>query len=141
MLFLFTERGNRNNGYEEKMKRILIVDDDAGVRVTLSIILKKWGYSTVVAESGNKAVEILTQADGSLNAVISDFDMPDGNGQIVINAVKKNWPHIPITILSGDLVSDDGMRRKKSLEEQGAHCLCKPLDANATAALKVFLGS
>lgn len=123
------------------MKRVLIVDDDEGIRKMLSILLKTWGHSVVEAKSGNEAVALLKQNQNGFNAVVSDFNMPNGSGWEVLASVEKKEGqlYIPVIILSGDFFTDSGLRIKKDLEEQGARCFPKPLDSRDIGKLQKIL--
>jgi len=58
-------------------KTILIVDDDDSTRLLLRFLEAK-GYGILEAESGNHAIEILQTK--SVDLIISDIEMPNGNG-------------------------------------------------------------
>lgn len=65
---------------------ILIVDDDAGIRVLLSTVLIRHGYETVVAGDGNEAIARLRET--RFGAVILDLLMPRVNGFEVLQHLK-----------------------------------------------------
>lgn len=78
--------------------RILIVEDDAGLRDALASMLVRRGYEVVVASSGNAAIERL--ADGPpVDLVLSDYYMPDGDGRQLLAFVRERHPRLPVFIL------------------------------------------
>ena len=80
------------------MDRVLIVDDEKGMRDFLSIMLKKEGYAVVVSESANKAAELI--AKGDLDLVISDISMPGRSGLEVLKQTKATNPETPVIMIT-----------------------------------------
>lgn len=68
------------------MNRILVVDDEKGMRDFLLIMLQKDGYEVVSAENGAEALSLLQREIFDL--VISDVKMPDTNGIDLLRAIK-----------------------------------------------------
>lgn len=60
------------------MEKILIIEDDIGVRTTLNELLKNCGYETIVAENGKQALELVEKTIPDI--VISDLMMPEIDG-------------------------------------------------------------
>ena len=76
------------------MIHILIVEDDDFAREkVVNFVENLTGLKTMDTTSGNKAVEILKSRKFSL--IISDFNMPDGNGDVVLNYLQENKLFIP----------------------------------------------
>jgi response regulator RpfG family c-di-GMP phosphodiesterase len=84
------------------MSYILVVDDEADIREIFEMILKRsFELNVIVAQSGNKAVEIIREKGQPL-IIISDMNMADGDGLSLYNALKtNNWP-VPFVICSTD---------------------------------------
>ena len=61
------------------MARILVVDDEASVRNALRKLLERGGFEVREAASGKAALEVIA-GDATIEAVVSDFVMPEGNG-------------------------------------------------------------
>ena len=68
--------------------RILIVDDEIDTRVMVGIYLAQRGYSTVVASSGQEALEVL-ERDPSIALVLLDIVMPDIGGVEVLRGIMR----------------------------------------------------
>lgn len=71
---------------DEQAKRILIVDDDEGITLALTLIVEEAGYTPVCASHGKRALEILRQQ--SLDLVITDLMMPHLDGAQLIAQVR-----------------------------------------------------
>jgi two-component system response regulator PilR (NtrC family) len=67
--------------------RVLVVDDEAGLREMLRLLFTRAGYSVEVADGQTLAVQLL-HADESFDAVITDLSMPDGSGMGVLHAAR-----------------------------------------------------
>ena len=84
---------------------ILIVDDDGLVRKTVQAILKSLGYTMLVAESGEAALEMFTQvgdaADNTIRLVITDLNMPGLDGVALMQMLKERFPSLPVILLTG----------------------------------------
>jgi two-component system response regulator PilR (NtrC family) len=78
--------------------RILIVDDEKGMRDLLSIMLKKDGYRVDTAESAGRARDLVVKT--SYDLVISDIAMPDGSGVDVLRAAKEVQPDTLVILIT-----------------------------------------
>jgi CheY-like chemotaxis protein len=67
-------------------RRILVIDDELGVRETLVHLLRALGYDVIEAEGGRAGLARL--AEGAVDLVLTDLGMPDVNGWDVARAVK-----------------------------------------------------
>ncbi|MFI5308226.1 MAG: sigma-54-dependent transcriptional regulator [Polyangiales bacterium] len=68
--------------------RILVVDDEPGLREMLHVLLKRHGYTVEVAEGQKRAVQLL-RAGSSFDVVVTDLAMPDGSGMGVLAETRK----------------------------------------------------
>ncbi len=82
---------------------VLVVDDEPDVRKVVRMTLEKVGYDVVEAEDGEKAIEEIKKGENSLllNLIITDIRMPNMNGIEVLNYYRKEWPSIPLIVLTG----------------------------------------
>lgn len=108
-------------------KRILVVDDDGGIRLLISTSLKKKGYDVVVASGVREAQEGFGEALSSerqFDAVVSDYMMPDGTGLELLEWIKLRDASLAAIFVTGvgerDLV-------KKSLQTGACDFLDKPV--------------
>ena len=81
-----------------KNTRILIVDDEAVLRDTMSVWLKEKGYEVEKASNGTEAIEKLRKE--SFNVAFVDMKMPGLNGIEVLRAVKKINPALSVLIMT-----------------------------------------
>ena len=79
--------------------RVLIVDDEEILLDLYEQNLEKFGYLVERAESGNEAIEKLSNMD--FNLVLSDIKMPNGDGKDVLNHVRNKLNlEIPVIMLT-----------------------------------------
>lgn len=82
--------------------RVLIVDDEPSVRTIVRLILEKAGYEVLEAENGETAIEALNTGENRLvlDVVICDIRMPKINGVQAIEYFQREYPHVPIIVLT-----------------------------------------
>jgi two-component system response regulator PilR (NtrC family) len=94
------------------MSRILIVDDERGMREMLSILLEREGYDTVAAENGETALRAI-QTD-IFDLVITDLKMPRMDGMALLRAVKEHAPDSIVIIITA-FGTAEGAEQARSL--------------------------
>jgi CheY-like chemotaxis protein len=81
--------------------KLLIVDDDASVRMSLSQIFTEFGHTTRSAEDGFSALrEIRTEIP---DIILSDLNMPGMSGFEFLSVVRRRFPAIRVIAMSGTL--------------------------------------
>ncbi len=80
-------------------ERILIVDDENNIRLTLKTILEEEGYNCLLASSGKEAIDILNNQD--IDLVITDIWMENIDGIELIEYMKKHNIEAEIIVISG----------------------------------------
>ena len=88
-------------------QKVLIIDDDPGLRKTLSDILKAKGYETVTALGGAEGIAALEK--GFMNIVIIDLALPDMPGINVLEKAKESSPSTEAIILTGNATLDSAI--------------------------------
>ena len=78
-------------------RRVLIVDDDPGVRESVRMVLKEH-YDTTLAGSGEEALGALPGARPDV--VLLDVLMPGLDGLAVLEEMKGQDPHVPVVMLT-----------------------------------------
>lgn len=81
----------------EAMFRILVIEDDAGLREVLRALLEAEGYRVILAETGRRA--LIDARSHKPDAVLVDLGLPDRDGQEVIRSIREFSP-VPIIVLS-----------------------------------------
>ena len=105
--------------------QILIVDDERVVRHVCQLSLEQDNYAISAAENGIKAMEML-RSDPEISIVLSDLKMPGMTGLELLNAVKRDFPHVEVIIMTGFATIENAIEAMKL----GAYdFLLKPLKA------------
>ena len=79
--------------------RLLVVDDDSGVRHLVSSLLKRSSYDTDLAANGSEALHLLNRSPYDL--VITDLKMPRMNGITLLREIRERWPDTDAIMFSG----------------------------------------
>jgi signal transduction histidine kinase/CheY-like chemotaxis protein len=119
----------------EKLKHILIIDDNEQVLNGMQLTLQKWGYQTMAALNGNEAEKLCTTTLPDI--IICDFRLSDNeNGIKVIERIKTVFKKdIPSLLITGDTAPD----RIQQAESSGLILLHKPVKpAKLRAALNLL---
>ncbi|HXE98590.1 MAG TPA: diguanylate cyclase, partial [Dongiaceae bacterium] len=87
--------------------RILIIDDDANLRRTLSDILKLKGYETLAAEDGEKGLALLREQGADLALI--DLGLPGMCGLEVLAGIKADFPLTGAIVLTGQATIDSAV--------------------------------
>jgi two-component system, NtrC family, response regulator PilR len=105
------------------MKRILIVDDEPSMRDMLAIMLRKEGYDSVVADGRTSAAAVL--ARGTVDLVITDVRLRDGDGIEILRHVKSGSPETAVIVMTAYGTTEAAVAAMKL----GAHdYVTKPFD-------------
>jgi CheY-like chemotaxis protein len=91
-------------------RRIMVVDDDEGIRHILSIALSQLGYEVLAASSGTEAFNMFLKSSFAL--VLTDLEMPGMDGWSLASRVKERFPGIPVVLMTGQ-AKEDVMKRMK----------------------------
>jgi CheY-like chemotaxis protein len=102
---------------------ILVVDNDASVRNYLAHVIEGAGHVCVKAATGAQA--LAEWQDRSFDLVVTDLNMPNGDGIALAKALQRSEA-VPIIFITG--FADD--HKKGIAEVQGASVLEKPFDAD-----------
>jgi PAS domain S-box-containing protein len=79
---------------------VLVVDDDHLVLMNTAAMLEDLGYEVVEANSGEQALRALRRAR-RMDLVITDQLMPGMTGIQLVQAIKSEWPHLPVILATG----------------------------------------
>lgn len=93
---------------KERAPTILIVDDEALIRMTVSDFLQECGFKVLEASNAAEAIEVIQSSQIIIDLVFSDVRMPgeiDGFG--LSTWIKKNRPELPVILTSGDAKTSD----------------------------------
>ena len=86
--------------------KILLVDDDTSILEVLTANLEaKFGLFVIRAQSGKAGQKVLTE-NPDIEYVISDYNMPDGNGGALFQFTKALNPNIPFLLCTSQKLQD-----------------------------------
>ena len=91
--------------------RILIVDDEAGLRETLGIIFTKEGFEARLAQNYTEGLADAVRS--SPDVILCDIKMPDGNGLDLLRKVKEEHSHIPVIMITAHTSTEDAVEAMK----------------------------
>lgn len=120
---------------EEVLGKVLVVDDEQGVRSVVSKALQKEGYEVYPAEDGREALEMLKRRDFDLTFL--DILMPKISGEEVLAQMKTVKPQMPVIVLTA---VKDSVTEHQLLEAGASAYLKKPcsLDEVVETAKRVL---
>ncbi|HVL34618.1 MAG TPA: response regulator [Burkholderiales bacterium] len=87
--------------------RVLVVDDNADVLLSINALLEGAGYESETASDARRAIEIHRRRPADV--VITDIFMPDQDGLETIVKFRTEWPGVKIVAMSGggDIAKQD----------------------------------
>jgi two-component system response regulator PilR (NtrC family) len=104
-------------------RKILVVDDESSMRQLLEIMLRKEGYAVTSAESRGAAAAALARE--SVDLVVTDVKLPDGDGIEILRQVKASSPDTVVVVMTAYGSTETAVAAMKL----GAHdYLIKPFD-------------
>jgi len=115
----------------EGSEKILLVEDDAGVRNLVSDTLTGLGYSAIVARNAEEALELFTKHKDSIDLLLTDIVMPRMNGRDLAYHLQSQRPSLKVLFMSG--YADSGLSRGGAVEA-GSRLLRKPFTGEALGA-------
>ena len=82
---------------------VLVVDDEGAIRKVVRMALEKDGYYVVDAEDGAQAIRILNEGEHPMviDVIITDIRMPNINGIEAIKYFQREYPSLPLIVLTG----------------------------------------
>ena len=80
------------------MSKLLIVDDEPGIRQLLTLVFKREGHEVRVAENGRKALVLLREEPADL--IVSDVKMPDMGGIELLSAARELLPDVAVVMMT-----------------------------------------
>lgn len=92
--------------------RILVVDDEAGMREFLSLELSAQGFQVLLARTGTEALEILRRE--KFHLVLSDMKMPEINGIALLEQIKSIDASIEVIMMTGHASVENAVQAMKA---------------------------
>jgi len=82
-------------------ERVLVVDDEPGVRKLLARILRGQGYDVFETEDGASALALLNSSNRQMDLVVTDLVMPKMSGTRLAEEIQTRWPAVKLLFVSG----------------------------------------
>ncbi len=95
---------------------VLLVEDEDAVRAFAARALEARGYTVLPAPSGEQALELVDEADGTIDLVVSDVVMPEMDGPTLLKELRKVNPDLKIIFISG--YAEEAFRKSLGDEER-----------------------
>ena len=103
---------------------ILIIEDEEEMRIALTEVLIRNGYSVHTAPNGIEGLELLNKSP--FNMVITDVKMPKISGLEVLKEIKKQSPQIPVIMITAYGTIDNAV---EAMKEGAFDYILKPFSA------------
>jgi YesN/AraC family two-component response regulator len=108
------------------MRKLLLIDDEEGVRNILGLSLRNDGYNVLLAGDGRKGMELLKGEQPDI--VLTDIKMPGMDGIEVLKKVKETRPETEVIVITGH---GDMNLAIKSLQLDASDFITKPVSDEA----------
>ncbi len=115
---------------EQKIPRILIIEDEDHLAMGLKLNLELEGYAVEVAGTAREAGELLLRP-GRFDAIVLDVMLPDLDGFALSAKLRSSGNYTPVIMLTARAAAED---RVRGLEAGADDYLVKPFDLNELLA-------
>jgi len=109
---------------------VLLVEDDDRVRGLVSHMLRKHGYTVLLASQGDQALELASRHHGRIHLLLTDVVMPGISGRVLSERLMLSRPDTRVLYMSG--YSDDAILRH-GVKSAGTHFIQKPFSIETLA--------
>lgn len=114
----------------ETKHRVLVVDDDRGMRESLSELLAATGYDVVTASNTDEALKVI--ASGDVDLLLTDLRMPGPNGLELIRSARQWRPDLRAILMTA---FGNGFTEVEVVRRGGVGYLQKPFEADEVTGL------
>lgn len=87
--------------------RVLLAEDDTGIRETTAEILERLGYTVECARDGEDALRRVDEAHAPFDLVILDLVMPVLGGMETLGRLRAQDPHLPVLMITGFMMDEE----------------------------------
>ena len=112
-------------------KRVLIVDDERPILMTLEALLSRHGYQVETARTAAAGLELARRGSGP-HLLLLDIGLPDASGLDVLTQIKQERPHIQTIVLTGQDTLSNAI---DSIKLGAFHFIGKPYAAEELLSL------
>ncbi len=82
------------------MAKVLVVDDEKSIRISLREFLRNDGHEVWIAEDADRAMALFDTED--FDVVVTDIIMPRITGVSLLKAIKEKSPHVQVILMTGE---------------------------------------
>jgi two-component system chemotaxis response regulator CheY len=121
-------------------KRILVVDDSAAIRQSITYVLQQGGYEVIEAKDGQDGLDTLTTIEPP-DLIITDVNMPNLDGIGFIRRIREQikFKFLPIVVLTTE---SQGDKMNEGKEAGATAWIVKPFNADKLlAVVKKVIGA
>ena len=108
-----------------RIARVLVVDDEEIARKNLDYILRKEGYTVVMAANGAEALEKMETSN--FDVIVTDIRMENISGIDVLEKTKSKYPETEVVMVTAYASTDSAM---ETLKKGAFHYIAKPFKIN-----------
>ncbi len=108
-----------------KMRSVLIVDDEIGVRQSLKLLLKN-DYEVFLAKDAAEAFSQIKEH--SPEVILLDVTLPDMDGLRALERIKQDHPDVIVIVMTGTILTEEKVLEAKRFGAYGY--VTKPFDIN-----------
>jgi two-component system, cell cycle response regulator CpdR len=110
------------------MARILIAEDEDGIRTLIARALRQDGHDVMTANDGAQALDVLAREQGAFELLLTDIRMPVMDGIALAYAAARQHPAVTILVMTGYA---DQRERAQDLEALIHDVIAKPFSLGA----------
>ena len=121
----FPEPGSKGSDSRVASSKVLIVDDERSVRITLREFLVADGYDVETAGDAREARRLLGVS--GFDVVVSDIVLPEMNGIELLKTIRASVPFVQVILMTGEPTVDTAAQ---ALRVGAFDYLSKPVDKN-----------
>lgn len=82
-------------------KKILVIDDEPGIRRVIDRLLKNFGYETLLASNGSEGLNLFSSQAPDIALVLLDWNLPDQSGREILTALLEQRPDLRVILVTG----------------------------------------
>jgi two-component system, cell cycle sensor histidine kinase and response regulator CckA len=118
--------------HSSQKEAIVVVDDDDFIRDSYGDVLRTLGYTVLIAEDGEHALQVMTDHDAPIHLVISDINMPRMDGLEFVGMLRAAYPNMKALLVSGQ--GPQYLVDNRDRIPDGVHFLAKPVTMGELAS-------
>ena len=94
---------------------VLVIDDEEAVRSVIGRLLSRQGYRVLLAESGEKGIQLFEENADAIRLVVLDWHLPGDPGERTFDELLAREPKLRVVLVTGDHDADLGANARQYL--------------------------